>query len=115
MIWPINVFGDSIATFDIEKTYNGKKALEYYGAYLAMFGGLNCLLDDYHDEKDGKSLKRFTETVFQPAFERVNTVLGIKPLIYRIQYEDDFNLFIRNSKRYVELFEEYKRKIENEN
>ena len=91
--------------------YNGKKAPEYYAAYLAMFGGLNCLLEDFHGGESGCALKKFTENVFEPAFERVERELGFKPLIYKLPWKEGFDRYIDCPNLANNIIEEYKQEI----
>lgn len=98
-------------TFDIGNMYNGKKAPEYYAAYLAMFGGLNCLLEDFHGGESGCALKKFTENVFEPAFERVERELGFKPLIYKLPWKEGFDRYIDCPNLANNIIEEYKQEI----
>lgn len=94
--------------------YNGKKAPEYYGAYLAVFGGLNCLLEDFHGGESGNALKKFTENVFEPAFDRVERILGFKPLIYKLPWKESFDRYVGCPNLAKKIIEEYKLEIEEE-
>ena len=83
-----------VETFDLSDNFNGKRAFEYYPSFLAFFGGFGCLLENFHGEKSEGSLKKFTENVFEPAFDKVYNDLGFKPCIYRFPYKEGFERYV---------------------
>lgn len=106
-----NCLNGSVVTFDMADKFGGKKAPEYYAAYLAMFGGLNCLLEDYHGGESGAALKRFTQNVFEPAFEKVQSALGINPLIFQLPWYDGFEKYVNCPDLTSNIVDEYGKQI----
>lgn len=80
-----------------------------------MFGGLNCLLEDYHSGESGTALVKFRENVFEPAFERVEKTLGIKPLLYKLPWFEGFEKYVKCPIMAEKILKEYRLKIENGN
>jgi len=57
-------------------------ARDYYTAYLAFFVAHAVLFEDYHGVgESGNKLGTFTQDIFEPAFEEVSRIFGVKPLI----------------------------------
>lgn len=105
-----SVIGD-FGYFDFDP--QGLVASEYYPAYLAMFGGTNCLLEDFHGGESGAALKKFTQGIFEPAFRRVQSELGFKPLVTPIPFESDFSQYVFCPNSAQECINTYRGRIRN--
>jgi hypothetical protein len=85
----------NIPNYDMSDLFNGKKANEYYPALLSLFLN-NVLIEDFHYDKNDPNLTRFTENVFEPAYERVCNVFGVNPLIKSIPTKEYFDYYVKD-------------------
>ena len=81
----------------------GKKAETYYEQLLTFFIRDGILFENF---MPFRSESAFTKTIIAPAFERLNNIYGVKPLIVRLLPENEemrqfWDAYPRKTKRHV--------------
>lgn len=66
------------------------RAKDYYMAYLSIFLAHAVLFEDFHGGESGKKLDSFTDKVFEPAYQELIDLFGIKPLIIKMPWLPEF-------------------------
>ena len=82
--------------YDITPFFNGHCAKDYYAAHLALTCIQNVLLENYHDSATPEKTKQIRDNIFMPAFEKVEKYFGMKPLMFRLPWGDDFDKYVNN-------------------
>ena len=71
-------------------------AKDYYFAEMSIYTAFGVLAGDFHGEANplsSKSSGKFTETIVEPAFQKVEKTFGVKPKIYQFSYEKGDELY----------------------
>ena len=81
--------------FDISNWYAkaGPRAVNYYPALLSFFIAHAVLFEDYHGGESGAKLGDFTEKVFTPAWQNIETTFGTRPLIVPLPWRSEFSMY----------------------
>ncbi|KKS18067.1 MAG: hypothetical protein UU76_C0027G0011 [Parcubacteria group bacterium GW2011_GWC1_41_7] len=82
--------GIAHATLDFSawlKQWSGSRA--YYQYYFAFFSVFGVLVEEFHGPPDDQEVEVFRLVVADPAFDAVERVLGVAPLIVRLPWEDE--------------------------
>ena len=83
-----------VLTGDISEAIYGIPPESYFSSYLAFFGGLGILLQNFHGGEYTSNQKNFREHVFIPAFEEIQKELGFKPNIYKMPFNKTSGLYL---------------------
>ena len=83
-----------VLTGDVSEAFSGKNPQEYFSSYLAFFGGLGILLQNFHGGEYTSNQGNFRRDIFIPAFKEIQKELGFNPNIYKMPFHKTSNLYL---------------------
>lgn len=69
----------------------------YYRFDMSLYIAHGILFEDFHGGESGQKLNRFTTQIFEPAFQEVARIFGVKPLIVQMPWCKELGYYPENS------------------